>query len=103
MIVHPLMEVELCFACVLLMKFFAIDEIADIFGFAGHRLFDDVFMAIICAADGGIEHIYISNRKNVDNLCHLYLSIYMRQNTRLDLCHMGCQPLFHEKKIEKGH
>ena len=34
---------------------FAIDEIADIFGFEGHRLFDDVFIAIICAADGGIE------------------------------------------------
>ena len=55
MIVHPLMEFELCFACVLLMTFFAIDEIADIFGFAGHRLFDDVVIAIICAADGGIE------------------------------------------------
>ena len=55
MIVHPLMEFELCFACVLLMTFFAIDEIADIFSIAGHRLFDDVFIAIICAADGGIE------------------------------------------------
>ena len=55
MIVHPLKEFELCFACVLLMRFFAIDEMADIFGFAGHRLFDDVFIAIICAADGGIE------------------------------------------------
>ena len=37
------------------MTFFAIDEIADIFGFAGHRLFDDMFIVIICAADGGIE------------------------------------------------
>ena len=37
MIVHPLMEVQLCFACVLLMTFSAIDEIADNFGFAGHR------------------------------------------------------------------
>ena len=55
MIVHPLTEFELCFACVLLTTFFAVDEIADIFGFAGHRLFDDVFIAIICAADGGIE------------------------------------------------
>ena len=55
MIVHPLMEFELCFACVLLMTFFAIDEIADIFDFAGHRLFDGVFIAIICAADGGRE------------------------------------------------
>ena len=56
MIVHPLVEFELCFACVLLMTFFAIDEITGIFGFAGHRLFDDVFIiAIICAADGGIE------------------------------------------------
>ena len=55
MIVHALMEFEFCFACVLLMTCFAIDEIADIFGFAGHRLFDDVFIAIICAADGGIE------------------------------------------------
>ena len=55
MIVHPLMEFELCFTCVLLMTFFATDEIADIFGFAGHRLFDDVFIAIICAADVGIE------------------------------------------------
>ena len=55
MIVHPLMEFELCFACVLLMTCFAIDEIGDIFGFAGHRLFDDMFIAIICAADGGIE------------------------------------------------
>ena len=54
MIIHPLMEFELCFACVLLMTFFAIEEIADIFGFAGHRLFG-VFIAIICAADGGIE------------------------------------------------
>ena len=34
---------------------FAIDEIADIFVFAGHRLFDDVLIAIICAADGGME------------------------------------------------
>ena len=54
-IVHPLMEFELCFACILLMTVFAIDEIADIFGFAGHRLFDDVLIAIIYAADGGIE------------------------------------------------
>ena len=52
MIIHHLMEFELCFACVLLMTFLAIDEIADIFGFAGHRLFDDVF---ICAADGSIK------------------------------------------------
>ena len=66
MIVHPLLLLlillllllllfELFFACVLLMTFFATDEIADIFGFAGHRLFDDVLIAIICAADGGIE------------------------------------------------
>ena len=54
MIVHPLMEFELCFACVLLMTFFATDEIADIFGCAGHRLFDDVLIAIIYAGDGGI-------------------------------------------------
>ena len=47
-------------------------------------------------------YIYISNRKNVDNLYHLYLSIYMRQNTRLDLCHMRCQPLFHEKKLKRA-
>ena len=46
MTVHPLMEFELCFACVLFITFFAIDEIADIFGFASHRLFDDVFIAI---------------------------------------------------------
>ena len=52
MIVHPLMKFELCFACVLLMTFF---EIADIFGFAGHRLFDDVLIAIVCAANGGTE------------------------------------------------
>ena len=40
----------------------------------------------------------VSNKsKNVDNLYHLYLSNYMHQNTRLDLCHMCCQPLFHEK------
>ena len=39
MIVHPLMEFELCFACVLLMTFFAIDEIADIFGFVGFGMF----------------------------------------------------------------
>ena len=49
------MEFELCFACVLLITFFAIDETADIFGFAGHSRFDDVLVAIICAADGGIE------------------------------------------------
>ena len=55
MIVHLLMEFELCFACVLLMTFLAIDEIAVIFGFAGHRLFDDVLIAIICAGDGGME------------------------------------------------
>ena len=55
MIVHPLMEFELRFACVLLMTFFAIDETADIFGFAGHRLFDDVLIAIICAGDGSME------------------------------------------------
>ena len=45
------------FACVLLMTFFAIDEIADIFSFEGHRLFGDVLIAIIYAADGGIEQI----------------------------------------------
>ena len=33
----------------------------------------------------------------VHNLYHLYLSIYMLQNTGLDLYHMCCQPLFHEK------
>ena len=48
------------------------------------------------------NYIYISNRKNVDNLYHLYSSIYMRQNTRLDLCHMRCQPLFHEKKLKRA-
>ena len=47
-------------------------------------------------------YIYISNRKNVDNLYHLYSSIYMCQNTRLDLCHMRCQPLFHEKKLKRA-
>ena len=40
--------------------------------------------------------------KNDCNLHHLYLSIYMRQNTGLDLYHMRYQPQFHEK-IEKGH
>ena len=59
-----------------------------------------------------LTNIYIES-KNVDNLYHLYLSIDMHQNTRLDLCHMRCQPLFHEKnwkgplaqheKIGKGH
>ena len=47
-------------------------------------------------------YIHISNRKNVDNLYHLYLSIYMHQNTRMDLCHMRCQPLFHEKKLKRA-
>ena len=56
MIVHPLIDFERCFACALLMTFcFAIDEIADIFGFAGHMLLDDVLIAIICIGDGGIE------------------------------------------------
>ena len=55
MIVHSLIDFQLCFACALLMIFFAIDEIADTFGFAGHRLFDDVLIAIICIGDGGIE------------------------------------------------
>ena len=48
MIVRPLMEFELYFSCVLLMTLFEIDEIANILGFAGHRLFDDVLIAIIC-------------------------------------------------------
>ena len=54
MIVHPLIEFELCFACVLL-TFFTTDEVADIFGFAGHILFNDVLIAIICTGDGGME------------------------------------------------
>ena len=54
MIVHLLMEFELCFTFVLFITLFAMDEIADIYGFAGHRLFK-VFIAIICTADGGIE------------------------------------------------
>ena len=41
--------------------------------------------------------MYVSNRKNDDNLHHLFLSIYMRQNTGLDLYHMRYQPLFHGK------
>ena len=60
MIVHSLMEFELCFACVLLMTFSANDEIADIFSFAGHRPFDDELIAVICAADGGIEQLWFT-------------------------------------------
>ena len=37
---------------------FAIDEIADIFGFAGHRLFDDVFIAIISRGGALQLHLY---------------------------------------------
>ena len=56
MIVLPLMELrKLFFACVLLMAVSAIYEVADIFCFPGHRLFDDVLMAIISNGDGGME------------------------------------------------
>ena len=49
------MEFKLCFDFVQLMAYFTIYGVADTFGFAGHGLFDDVLIAIICTGDEGIE------------------------------------------------
>ena len=42
------------------MALFAIYEVADIFGFAGDRLYEGVLMAIICTGDGGMEQSWFT-------------------------------------------
>ena len=46
-IIHSQMKLQFCFSCVLLATFFAVDQVAHIFRFASHRLFDIVYLAVV--------------------------------------------------------